>query len=177
MALAWRGGGRTFRVTDSGFDVLMDFEDGKKLEKLLDEFPLRIQKRILKAATRSAAMVVVKQARQNLDSMGAVDSGLLKKSLTAKVKLYGSGIVNAAIGPHKKNTGAYVRDRGQLRWREPKKYAHLVELGTFRTRPKPFLRNALLSTMPPMIAKFKQMMGKRLIKEGQKLGRELRIPA
>lgn len=159
------------------FEVSIEFEGGRQLERLLDTLPARVQKKVMRAATRSAAMVVVKRARQNLDSMGAVDSGLLQKSLTAKVKVYASGVVNAAIGPHKKVTGAYVHDRGRLRWREPKKYAHLVELGTFRTRAKPFLRQALFSSMPRIVERFKQILGKRIIVEGKKLGRELRIPA
>jgi HK97 gp10 family phage protein len=105
----------------------------------------RLRNRHLVKAARDTAARVVRSAR----SKTPVDTGMLRQSLASRVLGFpGSGRVAAVIGPRPGfvlSVGTYKRGRkkGQAKFRDPAKYAHLVELGTRRTRAYHMLRDAL----------------------------------
>lgn len=84
-------------------------EGGKELAKLLKELPSRIEKKIMRAAMRQGANVIMKQARQN----APVDSGDLRKSIRTSTRAR-KGNVEASVKAGNKK--AY--------------YSHMVEFGT-----------------------------------------------
>jgi HK97 gp10 family phage protein len=87
--------------------------------------------KIVKKAMGEAGKIILKEAKGGIPR----ESGLLKKSMGRKVKVYrGSGAVVAIVGPR---TGFVqivdVKGLGGIRHsvlRDPTKYAHLVEGGT-----------------------------------------------
>ena len=98
--------------------------------------------RVARRAVNMALTPVAKAAKRK----APVETGLLKKSIGKKVKVYRrSEMVWGGVGPRKgfKGTGPDGKPRNPLM------YAHLVELGTKAARKhaptaaKPFLRPAL----------------------------------
>lgn len=97
----------------------------------------------------------------------ATRTGLLKKSLTKKVRQYASGIVWGAVGPDKAAAGLF--GKRVRRTARPRAYAHLVNRGTLPhaikfktrdrtmrhpgTRPEFFQESALQASKGAAIAK------------------------
>lgn len=104
----------------------------------------QVASRILRKAVGEAGKVILKVAKQ----MAPRESGLLRKSLGRKVKVYrSSGTAVAIVGPRVGFRQVVRRTRGKWFPTEamanPVKYAHLVELGTVRSKARAFLRPAL----------------------------------
>lgn len=116
--------------------------------------PIRLTFQKEKVAGSRKKVKVHKERFKTAFTIGGVsgaltyDGGLLKKSLGQKVKTYAkSNTVVAIVGPRKgfrKRIGTITRgkNKGQPVYADPVKYAHLVELGTRHSSPKPFLRPA-----------------------------------
>lgn len=130
------------------FKVVAQIAGVKELHQLLQvEAPKAVNRASRRGVTK-AAREVRKDARQRTP----VRTGLLKRSLDVKVKTYPSGVVVGVVGPATgfktdKATGKKVRTKLGEKIKEtginPVKYAHLVELGTKRSKARPFLRPAL----------------------------------
>lgn len=129
--------------------VTMRLIGAAPLRKALQELgsPSRVRQ-ALRPAIRAGASLVVKDARARLKPHSK--TGTLAKSLGVTVVTRkagrGAGSMYAVIGPRRgqKYWTAIGNDRrGRVRWRKPNLYAHLVEHGTPRARPKPFLNPAL----------------------------------
>lgn len=116
--------------------------------KQLDEFPKKLRNKHLKKAVNDASKTVLQGAKARCPR----ESGLLRKSLGRKVKVYRHsgvvmGIVGARLGFKQEVT------RGKGKWKSmqvvsnPVKYLHLVELGTTRTQASHFLRDALQANL------------------------------
>jgi HK97 gp10 family phage protein len=75
------------------------------------------------------------------------ETGLLKKSIGSKVKVYPSGVAVAIVGPRQGFKAEVTREKNRrFPWTgtsNPTRYAHLVELGTRQAPAKPFLKPAL----------------------------------
>ena len=104
----------------------------------------QVASRILRKAVAEAGKIILKVAKQKAPR----ESGLLRKSLGRKVKVYrSSGTAVAIVGPRLGFKQVVRRARGK--WfpadvaSNPVKYAHLVELGTVRSKAQAFLRPAL----------------------------------
>lgn len=121
------------------------------LLKRLDSLEKKIRKKAVRKAAGEAGKIVLKDAKKG----ARTDTGLLRKSLGRKVKVYkGSGVAVAIVGP-RVGFRQEVERGGRTMIANPVKYAHLVELGTaphgYKTRPGqhpgaqafPFLRPAL----------------------------------
>lgn len=119
----------------------------------LDGLATAVRNRILRAAVMAAGKVVLSRAKADAPR----ESGLLRKSMARKVKVYrNSGVAVAIVGPRKGYKQQVTRKRGKWRastvWADPVRYAHLVELGTRPHRqrggqhpgsmPRPFLTPA-----------------------------------
>lgn len=92
--------------------------------------------------------------------------GFLAKSHRIKLRRYGEKLV-AVIGPSTKyarQKGKYTRGRraGQPRKHVPAMVAHLVEKGTARSKPKPFLRPALDAEGPRFLRAVPEQVGREI---------------
>ena len=154
----------------------------KELMAALEQFRGSVQRRIVKKAVTAGARPVLRaiKDRAKFDKQ----SGTLWKSIGTVIRGYPKGAGSQApgraantraptwlayIGP-RRGMGRHVTvsktSRGKTKWqkgsvtggrtvyRDPVKYAHLVERGTVRSRPMPFMRpgwdqsrNAALSTI------------------------------
>lgn len=141
----------------------------KKLEKIGQ----KILGKTLRKAVNAAASQVLKAAKSSVP----VQSGLLKKSLGKKVRLYKGGTVAVAlIGPRtgfKKivviaaGKGAVASTKkgqkllaqgGRTYTRNPARYAHLVE------KKRPFLRPAMASSKDAASGAMAQIVGPEVLK-------------
>lgn len=104
-----------------GIRTNLKIEGDKQLAVLLYELPRRAQKKALKQAVTAGATPIVKAVRRLVPTT----SGLLKKSVTKKVKSYSGGNAIALIGANADLAGTY-----QGMNRIPKYYWHLVLGGT-----------------------------------------------
>jgi len=137
----------------------------KELLHALKALPVKLQNKALRTGVTKAARLVVKAAKQTV----VKDSGLLKRSLGHRVWMSRDGmVIGATIGPRKgmgglvekkqsKKRGKYMKAVGKkditsgkaamraesMEYRDPTKYAHLVERGTKHTAPRAFLRRAM----------------------------------
>lgn len=105
----------------------------------------RVEKKIRKKAVRKAAgaagTIILKSAKAKVRKA----TGLLRRSLGKKVKVYGNGVSVAVVGPRVGFRQEVVRG-GRKVLSNPVKYAHLVELGTSHSAAYPFLSAALTAT-------------------------------
>lgn len=105
-----------------------------------------LRKALRIAGNRAAAKVKASEVR----TAEAVKLfGLLAKSIRIRVKVYGAFGERfvSIVGPSskfKRNRGKYTRGKrkGQPRVKQPSRYAHLLERGTGRSRPRPWLKPA-----------------------------------
>lgn len=102
----------------------------------LAEIDKKAARKALKIAVDEAVKPILKDARANVPT----DTKTLKKALGKKVKSYrNSLVVVGVVGPRKDKKGAKATKRkklvrttssGRQIWRDPVKYAHLIEFGT-----------------------------------------------
>ena len=119
------------------FAIKAEVKGVEEAIEALAQIKRSIANRILRTAMRKAAKPIWDAAKSNV----AVETGLLKKSLFAKVKTYPSGVTVAVVGPRKgfkmaatkgvrKAGSATAKRFAKSQGRNPTKYAHLVEGGT-----------------------------------------------
>ncbi|KKL07300.1 hypothetical protein LCGC14_2587420 [marine sediment metagenome] len=139
----------------------IDLTGDKELISLFNRLPDKIQRRVLRGAVSKVARRMVKDVKDAIVQVGAVETGTLKKSIGFKIRTAKGGGIVAIIGPRtgfkrpvaknkkgqikslsKKKLAAAEAGGGKVKYREPARYAHLVEFGTDdgRIRPKPFMR-------------------------------------
>lgn len=126
------------------FAVRGQLEGADALKKALAGVDERVRKKALKKGVNAASGVVLAKAKGKV----RVRTRVLKKSLGRKLKVYRNGTVVGIIGPR---TGRKVQvgtvrtgpNAGQPIYEDPSNIAHLVELGTHRSRAYPFMRPAL----------------------------------
>lgn len=102
------------------FAIKAEIQGISELMKTLEKFPGAIQRRILRPALNAEGTRVLKEAKAKVP----VDTKLLKKSLGKRTKTYKNGGVVVIVGPRH----GYKRQIGGV-WKNPTKYAHLVEYG------------------------------------------------
>lgn len=110
--------------------VKMELNGDKQLKHLFVELPNRAKSRGLRAAANAGGTVIARAVRKNIPQ----DSGLLKKSIKKKVKVYRDTATGVAVIGADKDAKGEVR--GNLR--VPANYLHLVERGakphSYKTR-------------------------------------------
>ena len=85
------------------------------------------------------------------------ETGALKESIGIKVKPYKKGaIIFGIVGPRK---GFKRPDPSGKGFRDPVKYAHLVENGTSHSAPKAFMRPAFAETKNEMVQDIARVIG------------------
>jgi HK97 gp10 family phage protein len=117
-----------------------------------------IQRKALTAGDR----VVARKAKDGAPRL----SGTLGKAIGQKVKIYrSSGIGVGIVGPRtkfKKAIGATRRGTPIFRW--PSKTAGLVERGTKRSRPQPFMEPAAQSSASEVLTAMEEKAREELAK-------------
>ncbi len=146
-----------------------------QLQKLLKDFPERIQRDVINSTVSAGAQVVVRHAKKNLRQGGHVESGGLLRSIRKK----------KVKGKHGKYHIYTARPDGSM--------AHLVEFGTgprklskptpFEIEPgvwitlthtgsmpaSPFFRPALDENQMEVLKKMMERMAKRMATEAKKM--------
>jgi HK97 gp10 family phage protein len=127
-----------------------------ELRVALEKLPKEMQRTTETTALREGMKPVLKTARSLAPKGKGDHSGLLKKSIGMNVRK-SRGQVTARVGPRsgfKKSLGTKIarvtkgkRVAGQPyeAFKDPVKYAHLVEMGTSRQPARPFIRPAVES--------------------------------
>lgn len=144
---------------------------GRELDAFLQTLSAKVEKNIMRGAMRAGANVFKDAAKENLQSNGSVDSGLLLKGLKVSGRAKG-GQVSASL----KITG---RHSYLARWIEYGVAAHSIKKGAKRAsgipegstphpgfREKPFMRQALDEKTAASIDAVTAYVRKRLTKEG-----------
>ena len=121
----------------------------------LKALPAKLAKRALRQAVAAGTRRLAKEAK----GLAPARTRLLRRSLGSKVKAYPSGAVVGIVGVRKgfrqqigvarvdsRQGTRYPRKAGTPIYANPEKYLHLVELGTYRSRPAGFLSRALRVT-------------------------------
>jgi len=105
----------------------MTFARGEDLVKALKALPPAVFRRVARAANAKAMRPVVQKAK----SLAARRSGLLRRSIGIKTKLYPKKLVVATVVGARANVMQETVDpvTKQRRRQIPSKYAHLVEYG------------------------------------------------
>ena len=120
--------------------ITLDLSGTRQLRGALDDLAGRRLRAIQRKAINAGGQVVAKKERELAPRL----SGTLAKAIAKKVKIYrGSGVAVAIVGPRtkfKKVIGATRKGEPIFRW--PSKTAGLVEAGTRRSRPRPFVAPA-----------------------------------
>lgn len=132
--------------------------------------PERLQKSAERKGMVKASAVIRKAAKARAPK----DSGLLKLSIGQKVKRYkrsGSvvGVVGARVDFAGKKVVSIRGSSKRLENAKPHKYAHLVEFGTVRSRPRAFMRPAWYVKKGEAFQALSRSLRDTLRKEGVKV--------
>lgn len=160
-----------------GFRVGAKVDDLDAVQHTLAGLKKSMRNKILRKAIRQASKATTKAAKAN----APVDTGLLRKSIGSKIKTYKSGVVVAIIGPRTGYRRAVDRSGRRVKLidvsrksapvdaeiRNPVNYAHLIELGTVTSAPRPFLRPALQQTQGEVAA----IVGEQIVEGLADVGR------
>lgn len=130
-----------------GFNAQLDGMEGVK--RKLAAVSRTVRGKVVRKAMGKTVRPLVKLAKARVQ----VDTGWLKKSLGDKVSTTrGKGVTVGIVGPRYGFKGSKKKGTRKLTafgkrlvantWKRPTRYAHLVELGTYRTRAYPFIQTA-----------------------------------
>lgn len=108
-------------ATGGANNTKLTLKGDRQLRNLLTELPPRVVKKGLRQGVSAGAAPWVKAAKQGASK----ESGLLKKSVTKKVKTYKSGTAAAIVGANRAVAGEF-----KGKHRVPANYLHLVTGGT-----------------------------------------------
>lgn len=119
-----------------------------KLERALKKLPGKIAGKVIRSATLAGAGVIRKEARSRV----SVDDGVLKKSISSKIKDKSPTHVTYSVGPTNK---AF--------------YGTFIEFGTESITAKPFLRPAFDEKKDEAARKIEERLMKGIEREAKKL--------
>lgn len=123
----------------------------KSLLKKFATLPDRLQRKHVRRGVTKAARRTAKEAKGKVPT----ETKTLKLSIGQRVRTR-RGVVLAAVGP-RRNMGRMVSAEGRggktrQVFRNPTRYAHLVEFGSSEIQPQPFMRPAYDATKQSNLA-------------------------
>lgn len=125
--------------------VVVDIRGEKELLRKFKVLPDRVRKKVVRRSVEAGATPILRKARQLAPKKGSSDdaTGLLRKSLGKRGRWLKSDrtVFLVQVGA-RRGFKRLVKRRGREIYANPTKYQHLVETGSFRTEPHPFLRPA-----------------------------------
>ena len=148
-----------------------------ELQKMLDQFPAQVEKKILRGALRAGQKVVLEQAKSTIHNI----SGALSDSMRISTRTSKDGKVSArVVAGNKTAFYAHMVEFGTAKHLiKPKKRKSMVIAGLMRevvhhpgAKKKPFMRpaaDAAAHDGSQAITAFKEYMAKRITKEMDKL--------
>ena len=126
--------------------IKLDVATTKNVDQSLKRIPWELRHKVLLQAGRKSGNVVVNEARRILRTRDNIDRGDLIKSIKVKTVTYDDdGRIVAVVGPS---------------WPQGN-HGMLLELGTSRQPPRPFIRPAANSTKPAQQKAFEDHVKKR----------------
>lgn len=148
--------------------------DFQAIENRLKALPSHIQAKVVKRAARAGAKVIADDAKSRVP----IRSGLLRKSIAVvkKSKRYTKqGHVSYLVTTKKKTkfrvAGIVGNQSVQLRVTGYAYYAHMIEFGTVKMPPNPFMRPAFEGSAQESIDAFKDSARSNIDKEIENLRR------
>lgn len=128
-------------------DVTFTLTGAAAVQRRLQAFPLKLQRKALRAAARSAMKIVQSAARANAKRIDDPETGrqIWREIKTQAGKMKEPGVI-MRVGV----MGGAVSAKSKT----PPWYWRLVELGTEHQRAQPFLRPALENNAQAVAAKF-----------------------
>lgn len=115
-------------MSEMGFYI-----DDKSVKKMIQGLDGKLQSKIMLPAMKKGVKILEKETK----NAAPVRTGALRKSISSSAKRGKTAdrvVAKVYVRPKK--------DSGKI---NPAKYAHLVEFGTARTAPKPFMRDSVRS--------------------------------
>ena len=113
--------------------IQIDVTGLKKVEKRLSKLPQKAARKVVKAALRKGAKIVVAKAKQN----APIDEGALRKAIKVR------GIKTSEAKKFKPKGQAGVAVGVSDQWfTGPQFYAAFIEFGTSKMPARPFIRSA-----------------------------------
>jgi len=148
--------------------------DFQAIRNRLQALPTHIQDKVVVGATRAGAKVIADDAKARVP----VRTGLLRKSIAPvkKSKRYTKqGHVSYLVTARKKTkfrvAGRIGNQAVQIRATGYAFYAHMVEFGTVKMPPRPFMRPAFEGSAQKSIDAFKEYATRRTDREIENLRR------
>ena len=137
-------GVQTCALPISSYKIKGTVDGLQSILKSIDGLNKSLKNKLLRRALGEAGKLILKVAKTRAPR----ETGILKKSLGRKVKIYRqTGVGVAIVGPRTGFRQNVLRKKGK--WAptqaiaNPTKYAHLQELGTVTRRAQPFLAPAI----------------------------------
>lgn len=157
----------------SAFKFEIETQGFAELERALDQFPERLQRKLLRRSLRRASVPIRTRARE----LAPVDTGLLRREIKIlSVRPDAEGRMTAKIGIRRPRNPAKalraVRGAKGVKKRRVVNdpfYGRFLERGTAKMSARPFLRPALDGAGPGAV----QLLGQELADEVRQLQREL----
>lgn len=137
--------------------MTVEFKGFDEFDKMLQQLPLNVEKRVVQAATVSALRAAVKNMRNAAPKHTGKQSPSSKK--------YGTGQKNISVRPKKKKKGV----RGALLSTRDAFWLYFYEKGTRYQPARPFWNSAFKLATPVILSKLNEYVNTRLQKEFDKL--------
>ena len=159
--------------------MMHEINGAEQLQKLLKNFPERIQRDVLNSVAARGATVVKKHARKNIRQNGSVETGALLHSLKTKKK---KG-VHGEQWIYTKNTAYHARlvEFGTVPRKLKKPIPFEIQPGVWITLSytgqmpaKPFMRPAVEENQQEVLKEMAKRAGKRMAKEAEKMSADYR---
>ena len=122
----------------------------RRVRRHAESMVLRVQKAGNRSAVRKATAPILKESKRR----APVETGELKRSLVSRVKTERNGVVFGYVGGRKGTAGGRI--------------VHLLELGTSKMAPRPFLRPAIAAAEDDAVAKYKESIWSDVQREARK---------
>lgn len=135
----------------------------REVRKALADLPARISKNVIRRAMYAGAVVIRDDAR----TRAPVETGALRSSIVAKASTTKEGEIYGSVGVDRKTFS-----RGKRKGRKPRRYAHLVEFGTVKSKAQPFLRPAMDTNIDRVLDVIAEAMRKGIDDEAAKAARK-----
>ncbi|TEA79834.1 HK97-gp10 family putative phage morphogenesis protein [Allopusillimonas ginsengisoli] len=154
----------------------------RELGLAMKELDSRLQKKMGRNAVAAGARVIQKQAKQNAPLLKEPASnrkrGTIKKQIRSKAERKKNGIFEARVwvkGIGKKKVQEFKTATGQNSSQNPNDpfYWWMVELGTAKTPPQPFMRPAFGAKKVQAAEKIKSNLADRIDKEAKQIGQTI----
>ncbi len=116
----------------------------KDLFDRLQQFPVKLEKNVLRGAIRAGAKLVADEARRKAPVLSSPDPRREMGALAKSVRIMSTGVRGGVVlGGVVAGGGKTSVGRGQNKVVADVFYAHFVEYGTQNMGPQPFMRPAI----------------------------------